>query len=150
MKISEIKNAPQWLLDADTKDADVDIIDGVVIWHSGTWKSGIWCSGVWKRGVWKRGIWQRGTWQNGVWEGGVWKRGVWESGTQSAIRAMYIPLITNEGQIAVGCKTKSPEEWKKWLDSDEEYNTKRSDKEFASISMAIKIAIFSCELMKEN
>jgi len=24
MKISELKNAPQWLLDADTKDADVE------------------------------------------------------------------------------------------------------------------------------
>lgn len=42
MKISELTNAPQWLLDADTRDADVEIKDGIVIWHGGDWRGGDW------------------------------------------------------------------------------------------------------------
>ncbi len=31
---------PQWLQDADTVDAEVEIIDGRVCWRGGTWRGG--------------------------------------------------------------------------------------------------------------
>lgn len=50
MKISELKDAPQWLLDARTEYADVEIINGVVHWYDGVWFGGEW------RGVVARGV----------------------------------------------------------------------------------------------
>ena len=70
MKIEELENPPQWLLDAYTEDADVEIIDGVVYWYDGIWKNGIWNDGVWKDGTWQKGIWKDGTWYGGRWKKG--------------------------------------------------------------------------------
>jgi len=80
MKISELKNAPQWLKDANVENEDVEIINGVVVWNDGTWKSGIWENGVWKYGVWNNGIWKNGTWKSGVWNDGTWNNGIWNNG----------------------------------------------------------------------
>jgi len=38
MKISELTDAPAWLKDANTEDADVEIRDGIVTWHNGVWR----------------------------------------------------------------------------------------------------------------
>ncbi len=65
MKISELENCPDWLKEADTEDADVDIFDGVVHWYKG-----VWWGGTWEGGVWKGGVWEGGTWENGNWERG--------------------------------------------------------------------------------
>ena len=51
MKIKELENPPQWLLDANTAFADVEIIDGIVHWNGGVWRDGIWHNGVWKDGI---------------------------------------------------------------------------------------------------
>ena len=84
--ISLLHDAPQWLRDAATEDADVTIEDGRVIWHGGTWHAGIWyggtwCRGTWHGGTWHAGIWYGGTWRGGTWHGGIWYRGTWRGGT---------------------------------------------------------------------
>ena len=71
MKIEELENAPAWLLDAKTHNADVEIINGVVHWRGGTWYDGTWCDGVWHSGTWYDGVWHDGEWWSGTWhEGG--------------------------------------------------------------------------------
>ena len=95
MKIEELTNCPDWLKEAVTENADVEIINGEVHWHSGTWISGKWHNGAWYNGVWwngtwengtwnwgtwKEGVWNDGTWNDGTWKGGIWKRGFWERG----------------------------------------------------------------------
>ena len=42
MTIKELENPPQWLLDANTAFANVEIIDGIVHWNGGVWRDGIW------------------------------------------------------------------------------------------------------------
>ena len=59
-------NAPQWLKDAKTDNADVTINeDGCVEWCGGTWRGGTWHSGTWLTGVWCGGTWCGGTWCGG-------------------------------------------------------------------------------------
>ena len=75
MKIEELENAPQWLLDAKTEDADVEILSGVVYWYDSSWKNGNYHGGTWYGGIWRRGFWHRGIWKDGTWYGGRWKKG---------------------------------------------------------------------------
>ena len=42
MKISELKNAPKWLIEANTENADVEMDDGIVVWRGGDWRGGVW------------------------------------------------------------------------------------------------------------
>jgi len=76
---------PQWLRDADTPKAKVQVRDGVVhwldgIWHNGTWHDGVWHDGEWRGGEWLDGEWRNGTWHDGVWHKGEWRDGVWYDG----------------------------------------------------------------------
>ena len=50
MTINELgEKCPQWLKDADTRDADVEIGPlGVVVWRGGVWRGGVWRGGVWR------------------------------------------------------------------------------------------------------
>ncbi len=91
MRISELPNAPTWLKEAKTFNADVNIVDGVVIWldgtwldgswHGGIWRDGTWITGSWRNGTWHRGRWHSGTWYGGSWLNGTWRDGTWHSGT---------------------------------------------------------------------
>ena len=81
MKIEELENPPQWLLDAKTHFADVQIVNGVVYWHGGAWEYGVWQGGVWHNGTWHDGIWENGTWYGGTWYRGTWHEGTWHGGT---------------------------------------------------------------------
>lgn len=90
---------PQWLQDADTEDAVVEIINGNVIWRSGEWYSGEWRNGVWCDGVWHDGVWHDGIWRNGEWHSGTWREG-WDNPT----RCMF--HVRGQGDtIRVGCKS---------------------------------------------
>ena len=90
MKIQDLKDAPQWLLDADTNFADVEIIDGIVHWNGGVWKEGVWQNGVWKDGIWANGVWKDGYWFKGSWYEGKWEKGhKWENG-----KAKLVPSDT--------------------------------------------------------
>ena len=70
MKISELENAPQWLLDANVKNEDVYMVGDLV-----TWRGGIWLGGTWLGGTWEGGIWHGGNWRGGIWRGGEWLGG---------------------------------------------------------------------------
>ena len=80
MKIEELVDAPQWLRDADTENADVSVQDGQIVWHGGVWRGGVWRGGVWCGGEWRDGIWCSGVWRGGEWCGGVWRGGEWRDG----------------------------------------------------------------------
>jgi hypothetical protein len=131
------KNAPQWLHDARTKNAVVDIsksgrviwYDGVWrggvwrggvwhggYWHGGDWRNGVWRGGVWGGGDWRNGVWHDGDWRGGVWHGGVWRSGVWRGGRQSASRCCWPVLVTDDGHISIGCQTRTVDEWDAILD----------------------------------
>lgn len=139
MKISELKNAPQWLLDADTYDEDVDIIDGDVVWrdgvwrdgewragvwHGGEWRDGVWRAGVWRDGVWCSGVWCSGVWCGGVWRDGVWRGGAWFGGTWcSGALYKHSPYYTYaiHDTIAIGCQRKTRAEWDNIFSNAQEF-----------------------------
>ena len=73
-------DAPKWLKDADTTDADVSMVNGHVEWNDGEWNGGMWNDGVWNGGWWRGGMWNGGEWNGGVWLGGVWHDGMWNGG----------------------------------------------------------------------
>lgn len=50
-------------------------------------------------------------------------------------------LTLTDNHIRYGCEQKTVEEWEKWLDSDDEFETKRSDDSFKIIEMALKLAM---------
>ena len=50
MKISELVECPQWLLDAETSNADVEIKNGWVIWNSGNFLGGNFWGGDFRGG----------------------------------------------------------------------------------------------------
>lgn len=49
MKISELRDCPEWLNKAITEGADVEY-DGLgrVVWRGGEWRGGVWRGGVWR------------------------------------------------------------------------------------------------------
>jgi hypothetical protein len=69
MKISELKNAPEWRLDS------VEKLSSKAIWKGGVCKNGCWVDGVWNGGVWENGTLENGRWRNGIWMDGAWKNG---------------------------------------------------------------------------
>lgn len=62
--ITDQSNWPQWLINAVTSDANVQIINGMVVWHDGVWQDGVWYGGVWRGGEWYGGVWRGGVWQD--------------------------------------------------------------------------------------
>lgn len=47
----------------------------------------------------------------------------------------------SDDKIIIGCKSKTAEEWEKWLASDEEFITRRDDPSFIQIEAIIKACI---------
>lgn len=91
-KIDEllIKNKFNWMVNAEIKNARLEISENTLIWNAG-----IWYNGNWHFGVWRDGEWKYGTWENGVWYGGSWKDGTFKSGI------IYKGIFTN-GKIEGG------------------------------------------------
>ena len=83
----------KWLMDADTKNEDVEVSEfGYLIW-----KGGVWEDGTWEYGNWKGGYWEDGTWEGGTWEGGTWKGGTWIGGLMwSNLKHKYIHVKWDE------------------------------------------------------
>lgn len=76
-KIDEIliDNKFNWMVNAEIKNARLEIFKDTLVWNGG-----IWYNGDWHFGVWRDGEWRYGNWQNGVWYSGVWKNGTFKSG----------------------------------------------------------------------
>lgn len=77
-KIDEIliKNKFNWLVNAEIKNARLEIFQDTIIWNAGIWYNGSWFFGVWRDGEWRYGTWQNGVWYNGVWKNGTFKLGI--------------------------------------------------------------------------
>jgi len=79
----EKNNWPDWLKNADTENAQVQITEyGRVIWHGGVWHDGFW--------------------HDGVWRGGVWHDGFWRGGVDNPTRCMF-PVRGSGDRIMIGC-----------------------------------------------
>ena len=63
------KNAPDWLKNAETENADVELYDNCVMWRGGVWHRGEWYGGEWRGGHWYGGEWRGGVWYGGEWSG---------------------------------------------------------------------------------
>jgi uncharacterized protein YjbI with pentapeptide repeats len=71
MKISELKNAPEWLLNANTENADVEIDHfGAVIWKSGDFLWGDFRGGNFRGGNFRGGDFLGGNFLGGYFLGG--------------------------------------------------------------------------------
>jgi len=77
-KIDEIliKNKFNWMVDAEIKNARLEIFQDTLVWNAGIWYNGDWYFGVWRDGEWRYGTWQNGVWYNGVWRNGTFKSGI--------------------------------------------------------------------------
>ena len=42
MKKTDLLNCPDWLMEAETINEDVEFINEIIVWKSGTFKSGTW------------------------------------------------------------------------------------------------------------
>ncbi len=103
MKISECKNAPAWLVSAETENANVEVLSsGWVIWYGGDFLGGDFRGGNFRGGV-------------------MMPHCKWVYGTEP------------NGNIKIGCKSKTESEWDEWFASDCEYVTNRSTDDFKKI-----------------
>lgn len=77
-KIDEIliKNKFNWMVNAEIKNARLEIFQDTLVWNAGVWYNGSWYFGVWRDGEWRYGTWQNGVWYNGVWRNGTFKSGI--------------------------------------------------------------------------
>ena len=71
-----IKNKFSWMVNAETKNARLEIFQDTLVWNSGVWYNGDWYFGVWRDGEWRYGTWQNGVFYNGVWRNGTFKSGI--------------------------------------------------------------------------
>ena len=131
MKKTELQNCPQWLLDAQTINEDVEIINGVLIWKGGIWNGGIWEDGIWEDGTWKGGIWNGGIWERGTWKGGTWERGTWKDGKRKPM-CRWSVYATPIG-VKIGCNEKTIKEWDDWFASNDVFETHRDSEQFKYI-----------------
>ena len=69
-----------WVLDAETENAVLEIIDRKLYWYAGQWYAGTWQDGVWLNGSFRAGQWLNGVWHNGTFQG-TWNNGTWVRGT---------------------------------------------------------------------
>ena len=113
MKISELPNAPKWLLDASTDRADVE-------WNAESHDYVVWRGGVWRGGDWRGGVWHGGDWCGGVWHDGVWLGGVWrgESIQNNLLNVLGLrwPITISDTRMQVGCELHTFPEWESFDD----------------------------------
>jgi hypothetical protein len=77
----EVEKVAPRFAKARTRDAEVTLRGGRLVWIRGTWISGTFDGGYWMDGTWKDGTWLNGIWRKGTWVKGMWKQGIWTSGT---------------------------------------------------------------------
>lgn len=75
-------------------------------------------------------------------------RGADLSGANLPMYCKWSNSIIN-GKIKIGCKTNTPEEWAEWLESDEEFETKRGTQEFKQIEAVIRAYIAYLEVLNK-
>ena len=122
MKISELVNAPQWLLDADTVNADVRIVDGLVVWSCGDFLGGNFRGGDFWGGDFLGGYFLGGDFWGGNFRGGNFLGADVKGNAALKLRAhigLYpyqvtaALLVDGTRWVQMGCLFKSLEEWEK-------------------------------------
>ncbi len=68
----------------------------------------------------------------------------------TGLRSKYSPRVTMSGSVKVGCLTKTPAEWREWLEGTGEYDTSRCTREFAYIRAHILAACVYAEEIPEQ
>lgn len=76
------ENGFYWLIDSEFIDAEIEIKNETMIWHSGTFLYGKWKYGIWLNGDFRDGIWENGIWENGNFNG-KFLSGIFKDGTIS-------------------------------------------------------------------
>jgi hypothetical protein len=64
------------MVNAEIKNARLEIFQDTLVWNAGIWYNGDWYFGVWRDGEWKYGTWQNGVWYKGTWRNGTFKSGI--------------------------------------------------------------------------
>jgi hypothetical protein len=73
----------------------------------------------------------------------VWRGGTWWGGDQG-IRCKWCIYITSDGQLSIGCKTRTVQQWDSWFAGTEEYETKRDSDDFRRIRAAYMGFVVYC------
>ena len=72
------------------------------------------------------------------------------------LEGAYLPIFCKwghyirEGKIHIGCESKTPKEWIKWLESGKEFETKRGTLEFKRIEATIRAYCAYVDTMGED
>ena len=112
MKKTELKNCPQWLLDAETVNEDVDFDRyGILIWRGGYFLGGEFRGGEFRGGEFLGGKFRGGEFRGGYFLG--------EAITKAPIFIFNIgkwsASITSK-MMAIGCQHHSHEDWRNFTD----------------------------------
>jgi len=117
MRIKELTNAPQWLLDAVVQEEDVTIdAHGRVQWHSGNFLGGDFRGGNFWGGNFRGGNFRGGDFWGGNFLGGDFR------GEKLTIKPLCVygltwrVIITGE-QMEIGCQRHTHTEWAEFDDS---------------------------------
>jgi hypothetical protein len=106
MKIKELTNAPQWLLDAVVRDEDVEIDKyGRVIWHRGSWDSGDFWGGDFRGGDFRGG---------NFWGGNFWGEKI--KLRPISIYGMRWDVVITDARMKIGCQIRRLCEWEEFDD----------------------------------
>ena len=98
MRKTELPNCPQWLLDADTENEDVDFDTwGILIWKSGNFLGG--------------------DFRGGDFWGGDF-RGEKITRKPISIYGLAWPVLIVQTQLQIGCQTHPHAEWEKFSDDE--------------------------------
>ena len=142
MRKTELKNCPQWLLDAHTENEDVDFKCGILVWHGGNFwggdfRGGDFCDGNFLGGDFRGGNFCGGDFYGGDFCGGNFRSGNFRSGnfrggnflsgnflgtkiSRKPITIYGLPwvVIIAQNKMAIGCQAHSLDTWKKFSDID--------------------------------
>ena len=124
MKIKELKNAPQWLIDAVVRDEDVEIDEyGRVQWNSGEWLSGnFWDGNFWggnfRGGDFCGGNFRGGNFWDGNFRGGDFCGGnFWGEAIKIApmmIHGLRWAVVITDNVMQIGCQRHSHSAWRRF------------------------------------
>jgi len=118
MKIKELTNAPQWLIDAVVENEDVTIDeDGRVQWYSGKWLSGDFRGGNFCGGDFCGGDFWGGDFRGGNFRGGDFRGGAIKIKPQTLYGLRWRIIIVDD-RMEIGCQRHTHAQWKKFSDAD--------------------------------
>ena len=164
MKISELKNAPEWLVLANTQNADVEMTDwGWVIWKGGDFRGGDFLGGNFLGGDFRGGDFLGGNFRGGNFLGGNFRGGDFRGGNflggdflgGDFLGGLMMPHCKwiygqdCEGNIIIGCKRMKIEEWEEWFAGTEEFETRRDTEAFKKIQACFEATKAFIQFMKK-